>query len=75
MDSSLTLVNIWVKKSHDYCRATHNYCFAIGNRNLLRQDGSLTGSRRTTAVPLTFAVVIISQFIASPTADLSLAAE
>lgn len=35
MDSSLTLINIWVKKSHDYCRTTHYYCFAIRNRNLL----------------------------------------
>lgn len=35
MGSSRTLINIWVKKSHDYYHATHYYYFAVTIINLL----------------------------------------
>lgn len=60
MDSSLTLVNILVKKSPIYCNNTYYNKFQTCSRP---------------AVPLTFAVVIISEFVTSPTANLSLATE
>lgn len=64
MDSSPTLVNILVKKSPIYCSKTY-YNKYYNKFQTCSRPG----------VPLTFAVVIISEFVASPTANLSLATE
>lgn len=62
VDASLALVDVWVKKSR---------------QRLTRRRKNLKGTNVTLGLtaPLTFAVVVVGEFVAGAAADLSLAAE